>query len=58
MSGSGKVLETRDVDRVISAHERDVWARQYIGDLLNAHIGGQGYSLQFPQATRNLGGFL
>jgi hypothetical protein len=53
----GKVLETPDVDRVISAHTRDVWARYYIGDLINAHIGRAGVQLAVPASNTESGRF-
>jgi hypothetical protein len=53
----GKVLETPHVDEVISAHERDVRARYYIGDLLNAHIRRAGVQLAVPTSNTESGRF-
>ena len=53
----GKVLETPHVDEMISAHERDVWARYYIGDLLNAHIRRAGVQLAVPASNKESGRF-
>jgi hypothetical protein len=53
----GKVLETPHVDNFISAHERDVWARYYIGDLLNAHIRRVGVQLAVPASNTESGRF-
>ena len=53
----GKVLETPDVDRVISAPTRDVWARHYVGDLINAHIRRAGVQLVVPTSTTESGRF-
>lgn len=53
----GKVLETPDVDRIISADTRDVWARHYIGDLINAHVGRTGVQLAVPSSSMESGRF-
>jgi hypothetical protein len=54
----GKVLDTPDVDRVISAHTRGVWARHYIGDLINAHLDRAGLQFAVPASSTESGRFL
>jgi hypothetical protein len=53
----GKVLETPDIHRVISAPTRDVWARHYVGDLINAHLGRTGVQLAVPASNTESGRF-
>ena len=50
-------METPDVDRAISAHTRDVWARYYVGDLIEAHIGRAGVRLAVPASNTESGRF-
>jgi hypothetical protein len=53
----GRVLEDPQVDHFISAHERDVWARHYIGEFLNAHIRRAGVQLVVPTSNTASGRF-